>query len=87
MPASTKLPAPILVTPPIPDRAEASVTVLPLVSKVAPAAPKAARREEMSVDVPAAHCRPPPLSRIGPVPKLLAELKLTRPPAIMVPPA
>jgi hypothetical protein len=76
-----------LVTPPIPASAEASVTVLPLVSKVAPSAPKGKRREEMSVDVPAAHCSPPPLRRIGPEPKLLAELKLTSPPAIMVPPA
>jgi hypothetical protein len=86
VPANTSAPAPILVTPPIPERAEASVTVLPLVSKVAPNAPKAARREEMSVEVPAAHCSPPPLSKIGPVPKLLAELKLMRPPAIMVGP-
>src|SRR5262249_62419521 len=85
-PANPSAPAPVLVTPPIPERVEASVTVLPLVSKVAPNAPKAARREEMSVEVPAAHCRPPPLSRIGPVPELLAALKLIKPPAIVLPP-
>jgi hypothetical protein len=75
-----------LVSPPTPERGEASVTLLPLVSKVAPAAPKAARRGEMSVEVPAAHCSPPPLSRIAPVPKLLAALKLIKPPAIIVGP-
>src|SRR5262249_62238159 len=86
MPDNTSAPAPVLVTPPMPERAEASVTVLPLVSKVAPNAPKAARREGVSVEGPAAHCSPPPLRRVGPGAELLAGLELIRPPAIMVGP-
>jgi len=62
------------------------VTLLPLVSNVAPPAPKAASRVEMSVVVPDAHCSPPPLSVIKPEPKLFAELKLIRPPVTLVPP-
>ena len=80
------MPVPALVRPPLPEREEASVTLLPLVSKVAPPLPKGASLEEMSVEVPAAHCRPPPLSVIEPEPKLLAELKLIRPPVTVVPP-
>ena len=40
----------------------------------------------MSVVVPLAHCRPPPFSVIDPVPKLAADVKLTRPPVTAVPP-
>lgn len=36
--------------------------------------------------MPAAHCRPPPLSVIVPEPKLFAALKLIRPPVTVVPP-
>ena len=36
------------------------MTLLPLVSKVAPPAPKAASWAEMSAVLPVAHCRPPP---------------------------
>ncbi len=49
------------------------MTLLPLVSKVPPPAPSGASLEEMSVVLPAAHCRPPPLSVIMPEPKLLAD--------------
>ena len=62
------------------------MTLLPLVSKVAPAAPSGASFEEMSAVLPAAHCRPPPFKVIAPVPKLPAELKLIRPPLTVVPP-
>jgi hypothetical protein len=77
---SSSVPAPILVRPPLPESGEAIATLLPLVSKVAPPLPNAASFEEMSVEVPDAHCRPPPSSVIVPVPKLLAELKLIMPP-------
>jgi hypothetical protein len=77
---SVSVPAPVLVTPPVPPMAEPRVTLLPLVSTVPPAAPIAASREEMSVVLPVAHCRPPPLSVIVPVPRLLEAAKLTRPP-------
>jgi hypothetical protein len=80
------VPVPFFVRPPGPERADASVTLLPLVSKVAPPAPKAASFEEMSVVVPAAHCRPPPSSVMVPEPKLAAELKLISPPVTVVPP-
>ena len=80
------MPGPALVSAPVPVIAEASVTLLPLVSKVPPPAPSAVRRGEMSVLVPAAHCRPPPLSVIAPEPKLPADAKLTRPPVMVVPP-
>jgi hypothetical protein len=83
---SVSVPLPTLVSPPVPERTEASVTLLPLVSKFAPLLPKAASFEEMSVAVPEAHCRPPPLSVIVPEPKLLAALKLIRPPVTVVPP-
>src|SRR5262249_33086948 len=86
MPASVRKPPPILVSPPAPESVEASVTLLPLVSKVAPPAPKGASLPEMSVDVPEAHCRPPPSRVIEPEPKLAAELKLMKPPLIVVPP-
>jgi hypothetical protein len=75
-----------LVRPPLPERAEASVTALLLVSKVAPLLPKGASLDEMSVELPEAHCRPPPSSVIVPEPKLPAELKLMRPPVTLVPP-
>jgi hypothetical protein len=86
VPESVSVPAPIFVSPPVPESVEASVTLLPLVSKVAPLLPKAASLEEMSVEVPDAHCRPPPLSVIKPEPKLPAELKLISPPVTLVPP-
>ncbi len=70
----------------MPESAEASVTSLPLVSKVAPLLPKAASLDEMSVVVPEAHCRPPPLRVIVPEPKLFDALKLIRPPVTVVPP-
>jgi hypothetical protein len=75
-----------LVTFPLPVSAVPKVTLLPLVSKPPPLPPMAARREEMSVVVPVAHCRLPPLSAIGPVPKPAAELKLIRPALTVVPP-
>jgi hypothetical protein len=86
VPDSVRVPVPALVTPPVPESVNASVTVLPLVSKVAPLLPKAASLDEMSVVVPVAHCRPPPLTVINPEPKLLAELKLIRPALTVVPP-
>ena len=70
----------------MPESVDASVTLLPLVSKVAPPLPKAASFEEMSVVVPDAHCRPPPSRVIVPEPKLLAELKLISPPVTLVSP-
>ena len=70
----------------MPVRPVAKVTVLPLVSKVPPPAPSGASFEEMSAVLPAAHCRPPPFSRMLPAPKLLAEVKFTRPPVTVVPP-
>jgi hypothetical protein len=79
------MPLPALVIPPLPDSGEAKVTLLLLVSKMAPAAPST-RREEMSVVVPAAHCRPPPFSVIIPVPKLASAEKLIKPALIVVPP-
>ena len=76
-----------MVRPPVPARAVASVTLLPLVSKVPPPAPSGARRDEMSVVVPVAHCRPPPFSVTVPDGlKLLAAAKLIRPPVTVVPP-
>ncbi len=86
MPESVSVPAPILLSPPTPESTDASVTLLPLVSNVAPPAPKAASCDEMSALLPVAHCRPPPSIVTGPVPKLLAELKLMNPPVRVVPP-
>jgi hypothetical protein len=63
------------------------VTLLPLVSKAAPPAPKAASCDEMSALLPVAHCKPPPSIVMRPVPKLLAKLKLMKPPVMVVPPA
>ena len=40
----------------------------------------------MSVNVPDAHCRPPPFSAIVPEPKLFVVLKLIKPPVTVVPP-
>ena len=78
---SVSVPLPVLTMPPVePPKEEDSVTLLPLVSKVPPAAPTAPRRAEMSVEVPVAHCRPPPFSVIVPVPRLFDAAKLTRPP-------
>ena len=74
-----------MVSPPAPVIAEASVTLLALVSNVPPLPPNAARRAEMSRLVPVAHCRPPPFSVIDPEPKLPAEPKLIRPPLTVVP--
>jgi hypothetical protein len=80
------MPSPALVSPPAPLSPLAKATVLPLVSKVPPETPRDISLDEMSVVVPAAHCRPPPFSVIDPVPKLLAAEKLTRPALIVVPP-
>jgi hypothetical protein len=41
----------------------------------------------MSALLPVAHCRPPPLIVMRPEPKLFAELKLMKPPVMVVPPA
>ncbi len=71
----------------MPVIAEARVMLLPLVSKAPPAAPSGASLAEMSAVLPVAHCRPPPLSVIRPEPKLVAALKLIRPPLTTVPPA
>ena len=71
--------------PPMPPSAEAKVTLLPPVSKVA-LVPPSTRREEMSVVVPAAHCRPPPFKVTRPVPKLFSAEKFMRPPLTVVPP-
>jgi hypothetical protein len=78
------MPVPVLVRPPLPESEEPSATLLPLVSNVAPPAPKAASFDEMSVVVPVAHCSPPPFRVIWPEPKLLAALKLIRPPVTEV---
>src|SRR6266436_2855357 len=86
LPDSVTVPVPALVRPPLPEREEARATLLPLVSNVPPAAPSGARREEMSVLVLLAHCRPPPFRVICPEPKLLAALKLIRPPVTVVAP-
>jgi hypothetical protein len=83
---SVSVPVPALVRPPLPEREEARATLLPLVSKVPPPAPSAASLEEMSVVVPVAHCRPPPFSVMLPLPKLVALLKLIRPPVTVVAP-
>ena len=80
------MPLPCLVRPPLPLSADAKVTVLPLVSKVPPLAPRGASLAEMSVVLPAAHCRPPPFKVIAPLPKLLAVEKLIKPPDTVVPP-
>src|SRR5260370_39521013 len=74
----------MLLRPPVPESAEASVTSLPLVSKVAPLLPKAASLDEMSVVVPEDHCRPPPLRVIAAEPKLFEALMLIRPPVTVV---
>src|SRR6476661_962271 len=84
MPDRVIVPAPVLVRPPVPERDEASVTLLPLVSNVAPPAPQAASCDEMSALLPVAHCSPPPSIVMGPVPKLFAELKLMKPPVMVV---
>jgi hypothetical protein len=80
------MPAPALVNPPVPLTAEAKVTLLPLVSNVPPPDPSAASHVEMSAVLPVAHCRPPPFNVIWPLPKLLAAVKLTKPPVTVVPP-
>ena len=72
MPLRISVPPPCLTSPPVPLMVEAKVTMLSLVSKVAPAAPSGASFEEMSAVLPAAHCRPPPFKVIAPVPKLSA---------------
>src|SRR3954470_10860337 len=71
---------PVLASAPAPDSAEAKLRLLPLVSNVPPPAPSAASREEMSAELPVAHCSAPPFNAIWPVPKLLAALKLIAPP-------
>jgi hypothetical protein len=63
----------------------AKLTLLPLVSKVAPPDPMAASWVEMSDVLPAAHCRPAPFTVIVPVPRPPA-MKLIRPPVTVVPP-
>jgi hypothetical protein len=83
---SVSVPVPALVRPPLPEREEARATLLPLVSNVPPAAPSGARREEMSVVVPVAHCSPPPFSVMLPLPKLAVLLKLISPPVTVVAP-
>jgi hypothetical protein len=85
-PPSVSVAAPTLVSPPVPPIAPDRVTAWPLVSKVAPLLPIAASREEMSVVLPVAHCRPPPFRVIGPVPRLLPAAKLINPPVTVVPP-
>lgn len=75
---------PVTVSAP-PLSALAKVTVLPLVSNVAPPEPIAANRAEMSVVLPAAHCSPPPFRLMVPLPRLPAT-KLTRPPVTVVAP-
>jgi len=80
------MPAPVFVRPPVPVSADASVTLLPFVSSVPPPAPRALRREETSVVVPPAHCRPPPLSVALPAPRLARLLKLMNPALTVVPP-
>ena len=40
----------------------------------------------MSAVLPVAHCTPPPFRMIAPVPKLPSELKLIRPPLMVVAP-
>jgi hypothetical protein len=75
-----------LLSAPAPLIAWASVTVLPFVSSVPPPGPNPVMREEMSAVLPVAHCRPPPFKMMPPVPKLPAEVKLIRPPEIVVPP-
>ena len=88
VPASVSVPRPCLAMPPAPVRPVAKVMLLPLVSKVPPAAPSASREdEEISIVLPAAHCRPPPFKVTMLLPKLLAALKLIRPPVTVVPPA
>ncbi len=85
-PARVSVPVPLLVRPPslaTPVSAVLKVTLLPLVSNVAPPVPIAASWPEISVVLPVAHCRPPPFSVIWPVPKLLAAEKLIRPPVIV----
>ena len=70
----------------MPPSAVANVTLLPLVSKVAPPEPIESSCAETSAVLPVAHCRPPPFSVIWPLPKLLAAAKLIRPPVTVVPP-
>ena len=87
VPASVSVPRPCLAMPPAPVRPVAKVMLLPLVSKMPPAVPSTSRGdEEMSIVLPAAHCRPPPFRVIVPVPKLLNAEKLIRPALIVVPP-
>ena len=83
MPVSVSVPVPALVSPPVPPIAEASVTLLPLVSRVPPLLPSAASCPEMSVVVPVAHCRPPPFSVIWPRAEVAGRVKLIRPPLIV----
>ena len=67
------MPLPALVRPPLPVSAVAKLTLLPLVSKVAPPEPMAASCAEISLVFPAAHCRPPPFTVIVPVPNAAGQ--------------
>ena len=86
VPLKVKTPVPALVSPPVPLNALAKVTSLLFVSNVAPTAPIALSLFDISIVVAFAHCKPPPLSVMFPLPKLLAAAKFISPPFMVVPP-
>ena len=86
-PSRVSVPVPILVTErSAPDSALAKVTSLLLVSKMAPLASNALRREETSMVVPLAQRRPPPFRVMLALPKLARESNSISPPVTEVPP-
>ena len=86
VPLKVSVPAPVLVTPPVPLSTLARVTSLLFVSNVASSAPKASRLADISRVVAFAHCKPPPLRVIFPLPKFSAAAKFISPPVMVVPP-
>ena len=84
-PESVSVPAPILVSPPMPESVPPSVELLPLVSKVPPPKLSVTARFEVK---PARYCKvPPPSVRVPePLPRLLSADTASVPPLIVVPP-
>src|SRR5262249_58708982 len=84
-PANTSVPSPILVRPPLPPMAPASVALLPLVSKVPPPALSVTARLVVKPD---RNCSvPPPKARpLAAAPRLASAATASTPPLLAVPP-
>ena len=88
--ASVKVPLPAFVKEASgafsPTTELANVTSLPLVSSVTLPGPNRDSRDETSAEEPVAQRRPPPSSRMAPVPKLARAVNSAKPPESVVPP-